>query len=362
MKTKHPRICFVGNMLGKKQGFIPTQGQIIADLFEEEGYEIISVSSKINKVLRLADIIWTIIRKRKQIDLVVLEVYSGLSMVMANVTSSLCKLLKLPLISVLHGGNLPNFANKYPRWVKRVLGLSNILIAPSSFLAEKLRFFGLEIKIIPNVLRIDEYPFRIRRNISPKFIWMRSFHSLYNPQMAVRAFSKIQQTYSQATLVMAGRDKGIESEVKQLVKDLDLEKSVRFVGFLDSKAKLKEFSEADIYLNTNKIDNMPVSVVEACAMGLPVVATEVGGLSHLITNGLDGVLVSDDNAEEMADAIKKILDDSELTEIISRNGRLLAEKSSWESVRKLWESLFVEVLEERKTSGKVFIEKNKFVV
>lgn len=345
----------MGNFLGRNPGYITTQGQIIADLFSEEGYQTVSVSAKINKILRLGDIILNLIHKRKKIDLVVLEVYSGLSMVMADTTGLLCKLFGLPLISVLHGGNLPNFARKYPRWVKRVLQRSEILVAPSSFLAEELGFLGFDITVVPNVLNIHDYPLRIRRSIAPKFIWMRSFHPLYNPQMAIRAFAKIQRNYPQSTLVMAGINKGIEGEVKQLAKDLHLENAVRFPGFLDLEAKRKEFSEAEIYLNTNKIDNMPVSVVEACAMGLPVIATEVGGLKYLITNGENGILVSDDNADEMADAALILLKDMDLTEKISRNGRQLAEKSSWENVRKLWESLFAEVLERRKS--KVFAEK-----
>lgn len=359
MKNNRPKICFVGNMLGKNQGFITTQGQVIADLFIEEGYEIVCVSSKISKLLRLGDIIQTIIRQRNQIDLVVLEVYSGLSMIMADVVSSLCKLLRIPLISVLHGGNLSDFAKKYPRWTKRVLRQSDYIIAPSSFLAEELNFLGFDIKVIPNVLKINNYPYRIRRNIEPKMIWMRSFQSLYNPQMAVQAFAKIHKDYQQSTLVMAGVDKGIEGEMKQLVKNLGLENVVRFPGFLDMEAKTKEFSEADIYLNTNKIDNMPVSVVEACAMGLPVIATDVGGLKHLITNGKNGILVKDDDADEMADTIKKLLEDADLTEKISTNGRQLAEKSAWEKVQKLWEFLFVEILEKRKTKNKVLAKEAK---
>lgn len=357
MKTSYPKICFVGNLLGRNQGYITTQGQIMADLFANEGYENISVSSEINRLKRLSDIALTIIRNRKQIDLVVLEVYSGLSMIMADTASSLCKLFGIPLIAVLRGGNLPNFSKKYPRWTKRVLKTADILVAPSTFLAEEFRFLDLDIRVVPNIIRLQKYPFRIRRKIAPKFIWMRSFHPLYNPQMAIRAFAEIHRIYPEATLVMAGNDKGIEEETKQFAKQMGLENAVRFPGFLDLEAKFREFSEADIYLNTNKIDNMPVSVVEACSMGLPVIATDVGGLKYLLTNGENGILVSDDNASEMADAIKNLLENEGLTEKLSQNGRLLAEKSSWESVREIWLSLFDEVLRKRKSKKEFIVEK-----
>src|SRR5947208_1937239 len=106
---RRPRLCFVGNMLGQNPGYITSQGQIVADLFARKGYEVISVSSKINRVYRLLDIIKTISRNAKAIDVLILEVYSGASMAIADIASFLCKIFKIPLISVLHGGNLPEF-------------------------------------------------------------------------------------------------------------------------------------------------------------------------------------------------------------------------------------------------------------
>ena len=110
------------------------------------------------------------------------------------------------------------------------------------------------------------------------------------------------------------------------------------------KRKVKELSEAAVYLNTNKIDNVPVSLVEACAMGVPVVATDVGGLSHLITHGENGLLVRDGDAKEMADAVLALLNDRGLSGRISKGARKLAEKFSWESVKKSWEELFEEIM------------------
>ena len=81
---------------------------------------------------------------------------------------------------------------------------------------------------------------------------------------------------------MAGKDKGLEENLRKMAEEMNLSDKIRFVGFLDSEEKLKEFADADIYINTNRIDNMPVSVLEARAFGLPVVSTDVGGLPHLI--------------------------------------------------------------------------------
>jgi L-malate glycosyltransferase len=343
MKTDKPRLCIAGNLLGRTPGYVTTQGQIIADLFLKDGFDVVSVSSKPNRLLRLADLVWTIFRNSQVIDVLILEVYSGAGFILADSASFLSKLFRIPAIFVLHGGNLPEFTDKYPNWVSRILRRAEILVAPSSFLAREMAQYGFQVRVIPNVLALDTYPSKLRQNISPKLLWMRSFHPIYNPQMALDAFAAVKRENPDATLVMAGADKGLENNVKNSARQMGLKDSVRFPGFLDENSKIKEFSDADVYLNTNRIDNMPVSVIEACAMGLPVVATDVGGVSHLITNGENGLLVPDGDSNKMADAIRTLLKNPDLTEQLSRKGRLLAENSAWTSVRTSWEELFAEI-------------------
>jgi glycosyltransferase involved in cell wall biosynthesis len=156
----------------------------------------------------------------------------------------------------------------------------------------------------------------------------------------------------EATLVMAGQDKGYESEVKGLARELGIDGSVRFAGFLDAESKAREGSAADIFINTNRIDNMPVAVVEAGAMGLPVVATAVGGIRDLLTEGESGLLVADGDDRAMADAILRLVREPRVAARLSANGRKLAERSSWQRVRAQWEELFSEVLEGARTGGR----------
>lgn len=343
MKTNQPKICIVGSLVGRHPGKISTQGQILADLLLKEGFDVVAVSSKLNRLLRILEIGFTLIWRRRTIDITIVEVYSGASFFIADLVSLLGKCLGLRTIGVLHGGSLPEFAAKYPNWSARVFRRFTELVAPSLFLQQVVSKLGFEVRVISNVIDLKGYPFKLRREISPKLIWMRAFHSIYNPELAIKAFALVRERHSNATLVMAGVDKGLESSIKQMVRSLGLQEVVRFPGFLDSTAKVLEFPQADIYLNTNDIDNMPVAVVESCAFGLPVVATDVGGISSLLKNGTEGILVQRDNAQAIAEAVDRLLDDPDLTEQISYNGRSLAERSSWESVRPSWVRLFGEL-------------------
>jgi glycosyltransferase involved in cell wall biosynthesis len=348
VKKYKPRLCVVGNLLGRISGNVTTQGQIIADLFSTDGYLVTSVSSKKNPILRLIDIVLNLLLYLPKTDILIVEVYSGQAFIIADIAGMLAKLFGVPAILVLHGGNLPDLAAKHPVWVRRVLKRAAILVAPSAYLAKEMSMFDLDIRVIPNVINVESYSFRGRRKLSPKIIWMRSFHEIYNPQMAIDVLAIIKRKVPDATLVMAGVDKGLEADIKRSAINAGLFDSVRFPGFLDESAKRNEFSNADIYINTNRIDNMPISVVEAFAMGVPVVATDVGGISYLISHGENGLLVKDDDPSEMASALLSLLKDPQLANYISVNGRRLAERSDWRSVRKSWEGLFAEILK-RKT-------------
>jgi len=347
------RVAVVGQLVGKLPGHVTTQAEILSTLLRKEGFPVISISSLSSRYLRLAEIIKTLITRNGEIDLQCLQVFSGPGFLIADVASMIGKLLGQPIVMVLRGGALPEFIARFPRWVCRVLGRADTLIAPSKFLAREMVPYGFQPQVISNVIDISNYPYRHRQVIGPRLLWMRSFHPVYNPSMAVRVLAQLRSTVPEASLVMCGQDKGLEAEVKRLAKTLGVDGAVRFAGFLNMADKAREGQWADIFLNTNHVDNMPVSVVEACAMGLPVVATTVGGIPDLLTNEETGLLVPDGDEQAMVKAVIRLLEDSSLTKRLSSNGRRLATHSSWEQILPQWKRVFAEVMDRRmKVRGK----------
>ena len=341
------RVAVVGQMVGRNRGYITTQGEILSDGLSKEGYPIISVSSLPNRYLRVADIIKTLISRRRDIDLQCLQVYSGPSFLIADIASKLGKILGQPVVMVLHGGALPEFMARFPRWACRVLSRADALIAPSAFMSRAMLPYGFHVQIIPNIIQLSHYPYRHRQVIGPRLFWMRKFFPIYNPNLAVRVLAKLKKKFPEASLVMGGQGGELELEVKRLAEKLGVANSMRFCGFLDMAAKVCEGDAAEIFLNTNHIDNMPVSVIEACAMGLPVVATTVGGVPDLLTNEETGLLVPDDDEESMLEAVMRLLNDPALTGRLSSSGRRLAMRSSWEEIFPQWKRVFAEVMDLR---------------
>jgi glycosyltransferase involved in cell wall biosynthesis len=330
-------------MLGYTGAHVTSQGYVLSGLFRAAGYRTLTVSESRNRYTRLADIGATLIRRQRDIDIVLIEIYSGPAFVVADVASAIARRLKYKIILTLHGGNLPSFIERFPKWTRRVLARADALTAPTGYLAEAVAACGLSASIIPNVIDLNDYPYRRRDRVRPRLFWMRSFHALYNPALALKVVAGLRKHHPDVVLVMAGQDKGLEGEMQSLARDFGITDAVEFPGFLDTSGKVREGNTADIYLNTSRIDNMPVAILEAAAMGLPVVATRVGGLSHLLEDGENGLLVPDDDAPAMIGAIRRLLDEPKLAERLSTNGRALAERAAWPRVHAQWDGLFARI-------------------
>lgn len=339
-----PHLCFIGPLVGRTPGRVTTPALVLADLFSAAGYPVSCASPKLNRYARLADIVRTLTAGRGEIDIQLLSIYGGRSFVVEDVASAIGKAAGQRVVMALHGGALPEFMARFPRWTGRVLRRADAIVVPSEFLARAVRKHGFEARVIPNVLDLAEYPYRHRRELRPKLLWMRTFHPIWNPEMALRALAALRRHAPDAQLVMAGEDRdGYQREMSRRAAGMGLGEAVRFAGFLDAAGKREEGASAEIYVNTNRVDNMPVAVLEACAMGLPVVSTAVGGVPDLLSHESTGLLVPDNDHEAMAAALHRLLQDAALAARLSAAGRRLAEQCAWERVRAQWEELFDEL-------------------
>lgn len=338
-----PRVCVVGPMVGRHAGHVPTQGLLLAQRLRGEGLPVLDTSAVRAPLARLLDTLWTLFRRRREIDVQCLQVFSGRSFVLQEAASLLGRALGKKLVLSLHGGALPEFQERWPRLVRRLLRRADAVVAPSPFLARCAARAGVSARIIPNTIEIGALPFRARGPLAPRLLWMRTLHPIWNPAMAVRVLARLRRARPEATLVIAGRDRGEGAAVLRLARSLGVEDGVRLAGFLDASGKAREGGAADLFLNTNRIDNAPVSVLEACAMGIPVVSTAVGGIPDQLRDGETALLVPDDDDAAMAAAVERLLSDAALARRLSEGGRRLAEACDWRAVRPLWEELFREV-------------------
>lgn len=337
------RLCLVGPMVGRNPGRVTTQGEKLEELFSNAGYRVIAVSSAPNRYVRLADIATTIVRRRNEIDVMIVFTYGFASFVVEDVATTLASLWGIPIVLSLCGGGLPEFIERFPRWTSRVFRRAARIVCQSEYLARVMRSLGHAPDVIHNVIDVASYPHRTRRSVQPRMFWMRAFEDLYNPEMPLRVLARVRARHPAATLVMAGQDSGLREAIERRARELGLEAAVRFPGFLDLAGKQREAELADIFINTPRIDNRPICVVEAAAFGLPIVSTRVGGIPDLISDGETGLLVAEDDDAAMADAVLRLVDDPALATRLSENARAIALRSSGDEALAHWDSLLSSV-------------------
>ena len=132
------------------------------------------------------------------------------------------------------------------------------------------------------------------------------------------------------------KDGSLES-TKKYTEELGL--NVVFTGKLPKEKWLELSNNYDVFINTTHIDNTPISVMEAMAMGLPVISTNVGGIPYLLEDKVDGLLVADCDNIEMANSIKYIIENPEIASKIAYCARAKVEFFDWNFVKKLWNNL-----------------------
>jgi glycosyltransferase involved in cell wall biosynthesis len=339
-----PHICFVGPMLGRNRNWVPNPMETLAPHLAARGYSCTLTSTIVNKYRRLLDIVQTILRRHGEFDAICIQVYSGPSFVVEDIASWLCQFFKKPVVMMLHGGSMPEFMARYPRWSRRVLGRAQILVTPSAYLSQAVQPHGFTARIIPNLLTLQDYPFRHRLTVRPALIWMRTFYGYYRPDLAVEVLAHLHAEYPEATLTMAGQDKGLLPATQALVKKLGLEQHVRFPGMLDAAGKQREFAQHDLFLNTTQIDNMPICLLEAGAFGTPIVSTNVGGVPYLVQDGQTALLTPPDDVAAMSRAVCRLIQEPGLAARLSQGGRAIAEGCAAERIVPLWEQVFCELI------------------
>nr|WP_298392083.1 glycosyltransferase family 4 protein [Flavobacterium sp.] len=329
------KILYIGNKLSK-HGNTATSIETLGSFLESEGFEVYYASSKKNKIFRFFDMLLTTIWYARKVDYVFIDTYSTQNFYYALATSQLCRLFNVKYIAKLHGGDLPNRIKRSPYFSDLIFKNAYKISAPSDYLLAAFREnYAANLIYIPNTIELQKYDFLKRNFIVPKLLWVRSFSKIYNPKMAIAVLYQLKKVYPNATLAMVGPDKEhLVEDCKNYAADLGVE--VTFTGKLTKEAWVALSKEYNVFINTTHFDNTPISVIEAMALGLPVVSTNVGGIPFLISDKENGLLVADSDVDGMVSAIIEIFNNEILTQKIVDAARTTVESFDWSVIKQKW--------------------------
>lgn len=251
----------------------------------------------------------------------------------------------IPIIVNYRGGNADPFLASAPGYVSRMLRGVAAVVTPSGFLRDVFAKYDIPTTIIANI--IDLTRFKQRETgfgvHAPHLIVARNFENIYDIPTAIRAFAGVYKRFPDARLTLAGT--GPEREAcERLATDLGIRDRIHFAGRIDNDRIPELYADADIAINPSTVDNMPISILEAYASGVPVVTTDVGGIPYIAEHERTALLVPARDPEAMAGAILRLLDTPSLVETLIANGLREAETYAWPVVRENWTGLYRRLL------------------
>ncbi len=236
-----------------------------------------------------------------------------------------------------HSGEARGHLQKSPR-TRQALRDADRLVVPSEYLENVFGEFGLKAWSIPNIVDSSQLPFRRRKPLRPYLICSRGFHSYYCVDVVVRAFAEVQKHFPHARLDLVGGGP-LETAIRSLVRDLKLT-GIEFKGVVKHETIGDCYDAADIFINASRLDNMPVSVLEAFACGLPVVTTEPEGMRYLVEHERTGLLSQVGDAPALAENVLRLLRESELADRLALNAHQDLKKYSWAAAREQWIEIY----------------------
>jgi glycosyltransferase involved in cell wall biosynthesis len=253
----------------------------------------------------------------------------------------IAKLRGVPTVINYRGGEAEKFFSQSFKYVKPTLNACSSIVVPSRFLEEVFSKRDVTTQIIANIIDIDRFNSTDNKvkQFAPHLLVTRNLELIYDNETAIKAFNEILTTYPKAGLTIAGTGPELEN-LQSLVEQLGLTQQVNFTGRVDTQQMPALYQSADIMLNPSRVDNMPNSILEALASGVPVVSTNVGGIPYMVEHDNSALLVDPEDYMAMANAIRKVLEDKQYQQNLVNSGLALVQQFAWSEVSKHWLSLY----------------------
>jgi L-malate glycosyltransferase len=251
------------------------------------------------------------------------------------------RLLGKPVVLNYRSGEAPDHLQR-SAIARKSIAQVDLNVVPSQFLVDVFRSFGIDASIVPNIVDQDVFRYRERRPLGPHLLSTRNFDALYNVATTLRAFRLVQDRWPEARLTLVGGGPQ-DAELRALADRLGL-RNVCFAGRVRPEAIAAFYAEHDIYIQSPNIDNMPTSILEAFASGLPVVSTDAGGVPAILTHGQHGLLAPLADCETLGHHVVRLLDNPDYARALARNAYATTHACTWPAVRTQWLQAYHSVL------------------
>ena len=282
---------------------------------------------------------WSLLRSLGRHDVVHCFSASYWSFLLAPLPAmTIARLYGKAVVLNYRSGQAEDHLTRWPRSAKS-MRRAHAIVVPSGYLVDVFGRFGLTAESIFNFVDVDAIRYRRREQPQPVFLSNRNFEAHYNVACVLRAFARIQSEVPDARLIVAG-DGPQREELHALARELGL-RNVDWRGPVPPSAMAQLYDAADVYLNAPSIDNMPNSIIEAYAAGLPIVTTDAGGIPYIVSADRTGLVVpSDDDGAVAASALRLLREPGLALRLADAGRQECLTKYVWPAVREEWTRLY----------------------
>lgn len=237
-----------------------------------------------------------------------------------------------------HSGEAADHLERWGARIRPLLDLADEIVVPSIFLQQVFMRHGYPTRVIRNIVDTDQFKFRKRVPLRPRWLSIRNLQHHYRVDVVIRAFARFREMHPDATLVVGGYGPE-EDRLKSLARTLEVD-GIDFVGRVELDQIPALYDSADIFVNAAEIDNQPVSILEAFAAGMPVVSTGVGDITTMLRGGNAGVIVPCGNPTALADAVAGLVADPARAARLVDHGQAELAQYEWRAVRAGWNAAY----------------------
>lgn len=243
------------------------------------------------------------------------------------------KIYGIPQVSTCHGFFKPRLSRiKFPCWGRKVIAISN---AVKTHLQTDLKVKPGKIELIYNGLDIGKYPQYNAEQIAESKKWIglgpgpvigniARLSSVKGQNYLIDAMKEVVKRFPDAQLLFVGDGK-IKEELLAQVNELGLNKNIVFIPSIQDTSSV--LAVMDVFVMCSLAEGLGLSIMEAQSMGLPVVATNIGGIPELVKDNQTGILVGPQDSASIAGAIISLLENRQLAKQLGVN----AQKNIWEN-------------------------------
>lgn len=171
-------------------------------------------------------------------------------------------------------------------------------------------------QVIENKINLSNFSIQRQQSESINVLYIARLSFVKGHRVLLNAWSKIDNPNCHLYLVGGGE---LESEMKQLAKRLNIYHNITFVG--DTHDIKKYLSIADIGVFPSNKEGLPIALLEKMIAGIPIIASNIEELKHLITDGQNGLLFESNNSEKLAEQLIRLINDNELRDFLGKNAK-----------------------------------------